>query len=152
MIRRKSPQQYIPSIAKFVAPLGLLLGIIWGIAIATRFGPLQGLLMGLLLGGLFAAGLSGWLAWSASRRKPLGSVQDAEGLFSWRYVDVSAPRNQVFDTGVTILKILCRSQPDLQDETRGVLICETQSSWLTWGLKSAYGWNPWMSTLPGCRY
>jgi hypothetical protein len=118
-------------------PLMVLTGLVplvvlaIGLLLSTR-GPV-GVLLGFVFGTLYAAGMAWFLAWTASRRSVLAHPQEAKGLYRWRYVDLAAPYQAVFDACDDTLRALPRAEPTLQDPSRGFLIAETRASLLSWG-------------------
>jgi hypothetical protein len=128
-------KRYFLSFAKVDWVFGLIAGLII-VYLPSRPGKDQvdfpeSLVLVLVAGVLPWLLISWYMAWLASQRKPLVRLEDATGLLSWRYVDLAAPCNAVFDGCLDALRSLWDIEPTAQDRAGGVIVGEIPPMWTT---------------------
>ncbi|MBF6613873.1 MAG: hypothetical protein IVW55_12165 [Chloroflexi bacterium] len=87
--------------------------------------------MGLILG----IGLSWLQAWQMSQHKPLTHLQDATGTFAWRYVDLQAPYDNVFDECTSMVQATCIDKSVAFDRNKGILVGYTHPTRWAWPME-----------------
>ncbi|MEO8289086.1 MAG: hypothetical protein ABI670_21965 [Chloroflexota bacterium] len=133
-MQRYGPRHYFPNFIRVALPVfGIMGGLILSLPLAAMLGVVWGPVIGFGLGILYALGMAMFFGWLASMRKLLTSFQDAKGLHSWSYLDVTGSYNELYRLCAESLAAICMQDSVREYGRAGLLVGETKCNLISWG-------------------